>query len=106
MNEEIARTVAVNIFVFGELFYLFDCRSLKYSMFKVGVFSNPYVWLGVIIMILLQLMFTYLPIMNRFFQSKPIGLKSWGIVLVISFVISAVIGVEKSIRCKLSVAKT
>lgn len=28
---ETARTVAVNMFVFGELFYLFNCRSLRYS---------------------------------------------------------------------------
>ena len=31
-----ARTVAVNVFVMGELFYLFNCRSLTKSVFEVG----------------------------------------------------------------------
>ena len=35
-----ARTVAVNVFVMAELFYLFNCRSLTKSMFQLGVFSN------------------------------------------------------------------
>ena len=26
---DVARTVAVNMFVFGEMFYLFNCRSLE-----------------------------------------------------------------------------
>ena len=36
---ETARTVAVNMFVFEELFYLFNCRSLTYSMFTLGCFQ-------------------------------------------------------------------
>jgi len=41
-----ARTAAVNVFVFGELFYLFNCRSLQYSMLHVGIFSNLWVIFG------------------------------------------------------------
>jgi cation-transporting P-type ATPase F len=36
-----ARTVAVNMFVMGELFYLFNCRSLTRSVFSIGLTSNP-----------------------------------------------------------------
>ncbi len=39
-TEAAARTVVVNVIVIGELFYLFNCRSLTLSMFAVGVFSN------------------------------------------------------------------
>ena len=41
-----ARTVAVNVFVVVEAFYLFNCRSLTRSCIAVGVFSNPWVWVG------------------------------------------------------------
>ncbi len=36
-----ARTVAVNVVIFVELFYLFNARSLTRSPFQIGFFSNP-----------------------------------------------------------------
>jgi hypothetical protein len=34
--------LAVNVFVIVEMFYLYKCRSLTQSVFKVGLFSNPW----------------------------------------------------------------
>ncbi|MDD1620881.1 MAG: cation-transporting P-type ATPase [Methylococcaceae bacterium] len=90
-----ARTVAVNVFVFGELFYLFNCRSLSYSMFHVGLFSNPWVIFGVISMILLQLMFTYWPPMHMLFGSAAIGYDEWLLILAVGVLSYGVIGLEK-----------
>jgi Ca2+-transporting ATPase len=90
-----ARTVAVNVFVFGELFYLFNCRSLEYSMFHVGAFSNRWVLGGVSTMTLLQLLFTYWPPMNQWFGSAPIGREEWWLILAVGIGIYAVIGLEK-----------
>ncbi|OAI01600.1 cation-transporting P-type ATPase [Methylomonas methanica] len=92
-----ARTVAVNVFVFGELFYLFNCRSLNYSMFRVGVFSNLWLIFGVISMILLQLLFTYWPAMQGLFGSEAIGQEEWLLILGVSSVIYVAIGLEKLI---------
>ncbi len=77
MSEDVARTIAVNVFVFGELFYLFNCRSLTRSMLAVGVFSNRWLLAGVAVMIALQLAFTYVPIMNTIFHSAPIDPAWW-----------------------------
>ena len=98
-----ARTCAVNVFVFGELFYLFNCRSLRHSPFKLGLFSNRWLLAGVSIMILLQLLFTYLPAMNIAFSSEPIGLREWGLILGSSLVVYVVIEFEKWIRLRRSV---
>lgn len=100
---ELARTIAVNIFVFGELFYLFNCRSLKYSMFKIGVFSNPLLWFGVITMILFQLLFTYAPFMNQAFHSTPIKPTDWLFIIATGIIIYSIIGVEKYLHNKLHV---
>lgn len=94
----VARTCAVNIFVFGEIFYLFNCRSLRYSMFRVGLFSNRWVLGGVSLMVLLQLLFTYLPAMNSAFGSCPIGHKEWGVIIGASAIVYCVIECEKWIR--------
>jgi len=90
-----ARTVAVNVFVMGELFYLFNCRSLRYSMFRVGVFSNPWVIFGVTSMAALQILFTYWSPMNRMFGSEAIGLDEWLLIVAVGLLIYAVIGLEK-----------
>src|SRR5690606_21994676 len=68
-----ARTIAVNVFVFGEIFYLFNCRSLVYSVLQMSLFSNPWVWLGVSIMTALQMLFTYWAPMQLMFHSTAIG---------------------------------
>jgi Ca2+-transporting ATPase len=93
-----ARTMAVNVFVFGEMFYLFNCRSLKHSMFTLGVFSNPWLIGGVLTMALLQLTYTYVPLMNTVFHSAPIGAIEWLLILGASGVIYLVVEFEKYLR--------
>ena len=93
-----ARTAAVNVFVMGELFYLFNCRSLDRTMFHVGLFSNPWIWRGVTAMIGLQMLLTYVPSMNRLFHTGPIDGLAWLLIAGSSFVVYLVVGVEKSIR--------
>lgn len=97
-SDAAARTAAVNVFVFGELFYLFNCRSLTYSMFTLGIFSNGWLLVGVSGMTALQLVFTYVPIMNHVFGSAPIGLTEWVLILGVSLTIYLVVGGEKWFR--------
>ena len=93
-----ARTIAVNAFVVGETFYLFNCRSLQRSFFAVGIFSNRWLWAGVLITVLLQLAFTYAPLMNRLFASAPITLADWGNILLVGVAIGVAVGAEKWLR--------
>ncbi len=92
-----ARTVAVNLFVMVELFYLFNCRSFTRSMFAIGLFSNPWVIFGSLAMIALQLLFTYLPAMNALFHSAPIDLDAWWRIVAVAAFAHLVVGVEKTI---------
>ncbi|MFP4065830.1 MAG: cation-transporting P-type ATPase [Bacteroidales bacterium] len=41
-GEEVARTVAVNTLVAGQLFYLFNCRKIKAPVFGKGFFDNSF----------------------------------------------------------------
>lgn len=93
-----ARTVAVNMLVMGELFYLFNCRSLTRSMFALGVFSNPWLILGAVSMIGLQVLFIYNEVMNRLFHSAPIGLDVWLRIVAVGFGVYVIIGLEKWLR--------
>ncbi len=90
-----SRTVAVNVIVMVELFYLFNCRSLTRSMFSVGLFSNRWLLAGVGLMIALQLLITYLPLANKLFHTAPLGIESWWRILAVSMTAYIIIGIEK-----------
>ncbi|MBV5306210.1 MAG: cation-transporting P-type ATPase [Desulfobulbaceae bacterium] len=90
-----ARTAAVNAFVMVELFYLFNCRSLEKNVFQLGIFSNLWVLGGAITMLLIQIAYTYLPIMNRLFQSAPVSLAVWGRTIAAGLVVFVIIEIEK-----------
>ena len=93
-----ARTVANNVFVFGELSYLFNCRSLTLPSYRTGLRGNRFILTGVAAMIFLQALYTYLPAMNNLFGTAPLPLKPWLWILGASLVIHAIIEVEKAFR--------
>ncbi len=97
-SEEQARTIAVNVFAVGESFYLLNCRSLRLSMFSLGLFSNRWVWAGIFSMIMASLAFTYLPIMNQLFHTAPISLNDWLHIIAVGFTIHLVIALDKRVR--------
>lgn len=97
---EVARTVAVNAFVVIELFYLFNCRSLTKSIFELGFFSNMWVFGGVTVMLLVQIAYTYLPVMNTLFQSAPIGIDSWLRITAAGIVVYLIVEGEKWLRAR------
>jgi magnesium-transporting ATPase (P-type) len=59
------------------------------------VFSNLWVWGGIAMMALLQLLLTYWPPLNTVFQTAPIGLKAWGEIFTFAWISSLVVGLEK-----------
>ena len=95
---EVARTVAVNAVVFTEIFYLLNSRSLTYSPFKIGFFSNKWLIVGLVGMVILQLMFTYLPFMNAIFASAPLGFNAWWRLLAFASGTFVLVEVEKYFR--------
>ncbi|NNC90113.1 MAG: cation-transporting P-type ATPase [Akkermansiaceae bacterium] len=96
--EPVARTVAVNVFVMIEMCYLFNCRSLQKTMFAVGLFTNRWLLGGVAAMLGLQLLFTYLPAMNHFFQSAPIPAGAWPGIVAAGLSAYVLVGIEKWLR--------
>ncbi len=93
-----ARTVAVNVVIFVELFYLFNARSLTRSPFQLGFFSNRWMIGGAVLMILIQILFTYAPFMNAAFGSAPMPFFLWLDVLAVSLAAYGLIEVEKWLR--------
>ncbi|MFC4128475.1 HAD-IC family P-type ATPase [Nocardia rhizosphaerae] len=93
-----ARTAAVNLFVLVEVFYLFSCRSLARSAWRLGFFTNRWLIIGVAGQLAGQLAITYVPAMNTVFDTAPIGGDAWLRILLIAAAASLVVAVDKRVR--------
>ena len=94
---EEAQTAATTVFVIGEMFYLFNCRSLTRSMFSIGLFTNmPAIW-GSLAMVALQVAFVHAPLMNRLFHSRPLSWQTWAAIVVFGLGVYGIIEIEKRV---------
>ena len=95
-----AQTMAVTTVVFFQIYYLLDCRRLTAPIFRVGLFSNPTIYVGVGTLLLLQAGFTYLPFMQAVFKTAPLQPGAVGRSALVAAVIIPVIGIEKALRSR------
>jgi Ca2+-transporting ATPase len=93
-----ARTIVVNLIVVAECFYLLNCRSLTQPFFRLGWFSNAWIWAGIIVMLGAQLLFNYLPLMNRLFHTAPVRADTWLHVSLVGLAVFVLIELEKRLR--------
>ncbi|QSQ22915.1 HAD-IC family P-type ATPase [Pyxidicoccus parkwayensis] len=90
-----AQTMAVNTVISFQIFYMLMCRTLTGSLRKVGFFSNRTLFVGVGVLVLLQLAFMYVPFMRRVFGSAPLTLEAIGLSVLVGAVVLPVVGFEK-----------
>lgn len=99
-----ARTVAVNTLVVGEIFYLINCRNLKSSSLHFQTFFSSWpILLSIAVVILLQLLFTYLPLMQHFFGTAAIGLMNWNYIIIVAIIFFGLVEFEKLLIRRVSI---
>ncbi|MGB9587965.1 MAG: cation transporting ATPase C-terminal domain-containing protein, partial [Armatimonadota bacterium] len=86
------RTLAFVVMVFFQVFNVFNVRSLNYSLFRIGVLSNPYVILGATSSTLAQIMAVNTNLFQQAFRIVPLTLAEWLLCMVIA---SSVFWVEE-----------
>ncbi|MGC2165122.1 MAG: cation-transporting P-type ATPase [Gallionella sp.] len=90
---EMARTVAVNALVAGEIAYLFNCRYLRAAVTTWQDFTgNAYVLFTIAILIVIQTAFTYVPFMQGMFGVVALDAAAW--VRIIGFGVLLFVAVE------------
>jgi magnesium-transporting ATPase (P-type) len=93
---ETARTMVVNMFVVGEIFYLFNVRYLHMtSLSWRGALGTPAVLGAIAVLIIAQLVFTYAPFMQALFDSRPLGLLDGALIVTIGAVLMLLLEGEK-----------
>jgi magnesium-transporting ATPase (P-type) len=77
-SDQLARTVAVNMITIGQVFYLLNSRYLLDSSLSLRAhLGNKYLPLGIGAVVVLQLLFTYAPPLQRLFDNEAIPLWVW-----------------------------
>lgn len=93
----VAQTSVVNMIVFIQIFYMFNCRSLLNGFWTMGMFTNRVFWGGIAMMVLAQMAFTYTAIFNKMFKTAALPSDRWVEIIIIALGCSLIIGLYKII---------
>jgi magnesium-transporting ATPase (P-type) len=95
-SDQLARTVAVNMITIGQVFYLLNSRYLlDNSLSFTAHLGNKYLPLGIGAVVVLQLLFTYAPPLQRLFDNEAIPLWVWPWLIMAGLVFFLVVEAEK-----------
>jgi len=97
------RAQASNTLTFGAISICLSARFAYNSGFsKALLHGNKYCWISVAIVVILQLLLTYVPGLNDIvFGMRDMDGTQWGIVVLFMFIVFCVMELEKSIRRRL-----
>ncbi len=79
-----ARTMAFTVLVFCQKIHLFNCRSMTISAFKIGLFTNWWLILAVLLILFTQVAIVHIPCLQLIFKTTSLNLHDWGIVVGLS----------------------
>ncbi|NLY10909.1 MAG: calcium-transporting P-type ATPase, PMR1-type [Firmicutes bacterium] len=104
-----ARTIAFTTLVMAQLVFVFECRSEYHSIFEIGLFGNTYLVLAVACSAILHVVTIYHPWFQKIFQTVPLDLEEWLLVIAFSgftLVLDTIIRiVRKKVRKHISLLK-
>jgi magnesium-transporting ATPase (P-type) len=97
-SDHLARTVAVNTLVIGQVFYLLNSRyKLDSSLSVRAHLGNLYLLLGIGAVVILQLLYTYTPPFQALFDTEAVPARIWPWLFVGGLVFFLVVETEKLI---------
>nr|BAL56591.1 calcium-translocating P-type ATPase, PMCA-type [uncultured prokaryote] len=97
-TEALARTMAFVTLSASELARAYTARSERYPLFRLGVFTNPYMQYAVAASVVLLLAAVYVPFLQPVFDTIPLGWREWGALLPLIVVPAAVAEINKALQ--------
>ncbi|MBU0648664.1 HAD-IC family P-type ATPase [Patescibacteria group bacterium] len=90
-----ARTIVFAALGIDSLFYVFSCKSLRHTIFRINPFSNIYLVGAVIAGLGIQLLALYAPFFQNIFHLISLHFKDWLLIIAIGIVEILVIELTK-----------
>jgi Ca2+-transporting ATPase len=81
----------------SELARAYTSRSERYSLWGIGIFSNHFMQIAVAASLVLLGIVIYVPFLQPIFDTIPLGLREWSVMLPLIFVPSIAAEVTKAI---------
>lgn len=101
-----SRSLAVNAIIMGQIFYLLNCRLLTGSVWRYfRLPRNPYVGLAIVITLVAQLLFTYTPWMQKWFEVSSLPIHYWLWLVIGGFILFAIVESEKRVLRRMEKAE-
>jgi Ca2+-transporting ATPase len=97
-----ARTQLLTAMIVMELVVALSCRSLKYPIYKVGIFKNRFLWIAVLVSFALQLFILYTPGVQTVFDVHSPELIDWAVAALFGAIVFGVLEGGKYLSCKRS----
>jgi len=95
-----ARTQLFTALVLMELANAVNARSLKYTVFKVGLFKNKFLWLAILSSLGLQLMVLYIPALHGIFEVTYPNVFDWTVAIVFTLIVFFSIEIGKYVTSR------
>lgn len=82
---QMATAMTFAAIVLAQVGAVFGCRTDRLSVFKVGLFSNKMILIGIAVEFALLALLVYLPIpfLHQLFNTAPLGWREWAFLIVI-----------------------
>ena len=101
-DEALARTVAVNLLVAGQITYLFSCRYWQAASFTLtALLANRWAWMMLAALLIMQGGFTYWPPMQAVFGTQALPADSWPPMLAFAALVFILVELEKALTRQL-----
>jgi Ca2+-transporting ATPase len=99
-----SQTIVVTFIIMFQIFYMLNCRSLKDSLIRIGIFSNKTIFIGIGSILALQALFVYNPFMQRVFGTASLDLRDIMVSAGIGLLIFPMIWIEKKVQSLIETA--
>jgi len=83
-NETYAMTVAFTTLAAFQWFHALNARTSRVSVFTAGLFSNAWLWLGIGLAVVLQVLAVQTGFGQSVLKTAPLSLADWGVILAVS----------------------
>ena len=96
-SEAVTQTTLIMTIVFGQVFYMINCREIKDFSINSQILHNKVLWLSLLVLFVLQSLLIYAPFMHTILGTATISLRQIGLSFLAGILLFLVVEGEKAI---------
>lgn len=96
-TEAVMQTTLIMTIVFGQVFYMINCREIKDFSINSQILHNKVLWISLLVLLILQTLLIYAPFMHTILGTATISLSQIGLSLLAGILLFLVVEGEKAL---------